>query len=71
MFPAPTPVRRVLCDLCRTHWVRGDRLIGGLYGTDCATKLGLLGATGGAEQTGPDLFDAAVEEEDRCDGWDR
>jgi hypothetical protein len=40
------------------------------FGRDCAVRLGLIGATVDVGQTGPDLFDAA-DEEDACDGWDR
>jgi hypothetical protein len=44
-------------------------MINGRYGIECATQLGLVGSTKDIGQTGPDLFDAA-EEEDLCDGWD-
>lgn len=47
---------------------RADKLIKG-YGKDCAERLGLTGSASDVGQTGPDLFDAA-DEEDHCDGWD-
>lgn len=56
------------CKRCG-HRARADRMIQGL-GVECATRLGLVGGTVNASQSGPDLFDAA-EEADCCDGWDR
>jgi hypothetical protein len=68
MFPEPSilPTRR--CARCG-HPARADRMVQG-FGRDCAERLGLIGATVDVGQRGPDLFDAA-EEDDACDGWDR
>lgn len=73
MFPHPTSVRRVLCEGCRTHYVRVDRLIAGRFGEDCARKRGLLGTTTDVGQDGPTLLDLLPEPEpeDHCDGYDR
>lgn len=43
------------------------------YGSDCATRLGLIASVPRVRvdpQSGPDLF-AAADEDDMCDGWDR
>lgn len=69
MFPAPTTVRMVRCADCNTP-VRADRLVAGRYGEKCARDRGLLGSSVDVGQSGPDLFDAA-DEDDACDGWDR
>jgi hypothetical protein len=73
VFPHPTPIRRVLCGKCETHYVRVDRLVAGRYGEDCARRLGLLGSTTDVGQDGPTLLDLLPdpEPEDHCDGDDR
>lgn len=68
MFSQPNTPPMQRCVRCG-HPARADRLVQG-FGSDCAARLGLTGGTVDVGQFGPDLFDAA-DEDDRCDGWDR